>query len=1026
MQRGGGAGAVAWISVDELLERVLLKVYRLWEHGALASVRSLLDEERLRLATMLRSLATSNIAQSEDVIFTFLEAIAKLEPIATIGQEEFKALPEVKQATQKARRPVLRIRGHKAKPTNLTPARMQGLLSMLETVDPPTYAVGKLYFPEDLTALADLLETAMALLFAQWRLLALETRGAILRTVHTIRVGLVHEDDHHLVTVRSIVETLHQFEAMPEVMQFARDAFLAGKVDVPPNEPFRFNAMAIISDRLAEMIADPPPINPQARADEPAQPPAEPPAKTPAKTPAETPVETPVDEQPETTPPGTDDGEEAASDDENEPDALPLPIIEPAPHTPSPHPRFAAVERDFYTDVRFPQQVRMGDESPLIVRLTRAPFALSRTNGQVAVQFGEPDQPEFVEVVVMAQGFTESTITWSRTLAVYSDRDSQPAVFLLRAGKELGEKRVTLDFYHKGRYLGSAAFVTNVVEKVPNAVGGVTLDHPGLAARFVEQPPPPADLELRIVRGNQDNVLHFMLHSTRAGVGYHWRPVGQVQLTSPNPQAYLESLFAHLGDLAGKPVDQLSETDAHIGVGDIAAIGQQLFRELFPAELQHEFWARILPKRKTADHPEGAIRTLLITSDEPWIPWEMIKPYRIDSESGEEQSQGFLAELFQVSRWLAGRSPADHVHVRAAGLVTSGPDLVYAQREEAYFRQLPARQVQVAGPLRSAAEVRQLMAGGGVQLVHFAAHGRFDARNADLSPLSLEGGRLTPLDLAGERGAGLRRERPLVFLNACHTARLAFALTGLGGWAERLISDLGVSAFVGTLWEVNDLLAAEFAIAFYDRLLAGDTLGHAFHTARLTVRDRQPANPTWLAYVLYGDPNSRVYWGATAEEAEVVTQALVEVGVTLLAPEPPFDPAELTLALEAALAELLPEILRRSIPPAVASAVARATGTADDEIVDNKAVDDETAEAPIEEAEEPAEPAAVDAVVDEQPVAAASLPSIAETAAWKPETTPDAAAEDDTAAADYATPFDDDDDAADADLRWDPNRAGGL
>jgi hypothetical protein len=1009
------------------LERVLLKVYRLWEHGAMAPVRPLLDEERLRLATALRSLATSNISQSEDAILLFLEAISKLEPIATIGQAEFALLPEVKQAVIKARKPVLRIRGHKTKPTNLTPARMQGLLGMLEAVDPPTYAVGKLFFPGDLTALADLLETAMALLFAQWRLLALETRGAILRIVHTVRVGLVEEEGHHLVTVRSIVETLHQFEAMPEVMQFARDAFLAGKVDTPPDEPFRFNAMAIISDRLAEMIADPPPIHPTAQASEPPKPPAEAPRD---RQPATPPTPEPEPPQPsngrqeaEPTPPTT---QEPVVPGDGQ-DALPQPVIEPAPPMAEPRPRPDVVERDFHTDVRFPQQLRMGEESPLVVRLTRAPFALSRADGQVAVQFGEPDQPEYVEVVIVAQGFTESTASWSRTMAVYSDRDSQPAVFLLRAGAELGEKRVTLDFYHKARYLGSAAFTTRIVEQAPHAVGGVTLDHPGLAARFVEQPPPPADLELRIVRGNQDNMLHFMLHSTRAGVGYHWRPVGQVQLKAANPQAYLEELFAHLGTLAAKPVDRLSEADALIGAGDIAAIGQQIFRELLPAELQHEFWARILPRRKIEGNPQGAIRTLLITSDEPWIPWEMMRPYRVNPETSEEESQGYLAELFQVSRWLAGRSPADHVHVRAAGLVTSGADLVYSQREEAYFRQLPARRVQVAGPLRSAAAVRQLLLSGGVQLVHFAAHGRFDGRNVDLSPLSLEDGRLTPLDLTGARGAGLRREQPLVFLNACHTARLAFALTGLGGWAERLINDLGVSAFVGTLWEVNDLLAAEFAIAFYDRLLAGDTLGQAFYTARLAVRDRQPANPTWLAYVLYGDPNSKVEWGAAAEEAAEVTQTLADAGLTLLEPEPPFDPAELAQALEAALAELLPEIVRRSIPGAVASAVAHATGAEVDAtdvaeplgptLLDRPA--DKPADKPGEApTEKPAEP-----------------PADTPAPATPPATTTDAATEDEpplwdaggfAPEADEPPAADDDEDTPDADLRWDPNRAGGL
>jgi hypothetical protein len=38
-------------------------------------------------------------------------------------------------------------------------------------------------------------------------------------------------------------------------------------------------------------------------------------------------------------------------------------------------------------------------------------------------------------------------------------------------------------------------------------------------------------------------------------------------------------------------------------------------------------------------------------------------------------------------------------------------------------------------------------------------------------------------------------------------------------------------------------------------------LGEAFQRARLHIRDQQPGNPTWLAYALYGDPNSRVTWG---------------------------------------------------------------------------------------------------------------------------------------------------------------------
>lgn len=911
---------MAWISVDELLEKIMLKLYKQWERRLLSQVRPSLDTGRLELANALRTIASAHVIKSEDAIILFLERLGTIESVVAAAPEEFVLLPELKQALVRARRPGMRLRGHKVKPTNLTPARMQTLLSLLESLDPPAYAVTRMFLPEDLVALATLLESVLLQVFSNWEKLALETRGAILRILHMVRAQLTAEDGHSFVTVRSVVETLHQFESMPEVMQVSRDAFLAGKMDNAAESPFRFNEMVPVSERLAKMISTPPAVSASATPADPSLPqPGTPPEMSPIP---DLPIDSPVGEQPSDQP-----GEQPAKDPVPAPAPGPVEPVEPSLSLYAPRPSSPVVERDFYTDVRFPQQVRLGDEAPLVVRLTRSPFNLSRTDEKVKVAFGQPDQPEYVEVVVIAHGFGEATATWSRTMAVYIDRDSQPAIFLLRAQGDLGEKRVTLDFYHKGRYLGSAAFVTRIVEQVPNAVGGVVIDTPALAARFVEQPPPPADLELRIVRGSRDNVLYFMLHSTRAGVGYHWKPVGQIKLTSSNPQNYLQTLFANLGNLAAQTVDHLGEEDARIAMSDITAIGQQLFKELFPPELQHELWQRILPKRRDASHPEGIISTLLITSDEPWIPWEMVKPYRVDPDSGAEQSVGFLAELFQVTRWLAGRSPAHQVHVKQASIIAPANDLQFAQREEAYFRQLPVRRVQVSPTLRSTADVRQVAQAGGVQLLHFAAHGRFDPENANLSPLSLQDGALTPFDLAGERAAGMRRDRPVVFLNACHTARLAFALTGLGGWAERLVADLNVSAFIGTLWEVNDLLAAEFAIAFYDHLLAGKTLGQAFYAARLHVRDRQPANPTWLAYVLYADPNSVVTWGMADDEGEEPREKIVEEApAPIEPPKPAFDPQELKAALATYLSNTLPDLVRQSIAGAVEQAVTRAIG----------------------------------------------------------------------------------------------------
>lgn len=933
---------MVWNSVDELLEKVLLKLYKRWDAGALARLRPWLDEERLRLGTALRSLASAHVTQSEDAILLFLDRLAGQEPIMTLAREELESLGEVKQALMRARRPSMRLRGFRPKPTNLSPVRLQVLLTLLEAVEPPAYAVTRMYLPGGGEELTELLEYVVVQVYGNWARLTLETRDAVLRTLNTVRAGIVDEGDHFSVNVRNVVETLHLFEAMPETLHYACHAFLAGKVDVPPETPPQLYTQAPISAQLADLLTHPMPLAggvpsgeaaPPKRAPQPerAAPPVEPPPFMPVLEPAPLPSA----EQPATPAPQPLPAPPVAAVEVEppppaaqavEPPAAPEPI-QPAPPRVAREPAKlgAVVERVFHTDVRFPQQVRVGDEVPLIVRLTRPPFAAAQRGGAPGPD--QLDRPDYVEVVVVATGFNEGTASWSRTVAVYGDREPQPAIFLLRAGREVGDQRVTVNFYHQARYLGSVAFTSKVVAQAPAAVAGVTAGNSRLAARFVGQPPPPADLELRIVRGGSDNLLSFMLHSTKAGVGYHWRPMGQVRLNAANPRAYLETIFAHLSRQEAKPVEQLLEGDASVDPEALAVIGRQLFHELFPAELQHEFWTRIRPRRRDSAHPDGAIETLSIVSDEPWIPWEMVKPFLLDPESGAEQSDGFLCETFQVARWLAGRGPVEALQVQAAAVVAPGDDAVYSRREEAFFQALSARQVQVDDPLRSHAALRQLAQTDGVQLLHIAAHGRAasgrqDTSDAGQSPWALEDGSLTPAALAGEQGAGLWKARPLVFLNICHTARLGFALTGLGEWVAPLIGDAGVGALVGTLWEVNDLLAAEFAVTFYERLLAGDTLGRAFHTARLHVRDRQPANATWLAYVLYADPNATVVWGSgevqTPEEPE---PALLPAPMPEPEPEPALDLDDLRAMLEGALAGSLTELVQRAIPGAVATAL---------------------------------------------------------------------------------------------------------
>lgn len=542
--------------------------------------------------------------------------------------------------------------------------------------------------------------------------------------------------------------------------------------------------------------------------------------------------------------------------------AAPTPVATPAASSPTPAglvpkgvigPKTATL----YSDVRFPGKVKQLEETLLIVRLTPQRQADSVATTEMQVPFVDPAKPEQVDIVVSAPGFRERFSLWRRTIIVYSDQDSQPAVFFLKSS-ELGDKQITIDFYHSDRSLATVSYTCQVHD---GATSGAATPVKGAGVEITAFPPqmePPPDLELRIVRGNGDNKLYFTLHSNNPVFRYHWLPVGEKTINVANPQEFLEYKYDWLSQQAANHPDGLSDDEVQTTTARLRTIGTELWDELLPDNFKNEYWKTIKPRRDQ-QKAAGKTTSLLITTDDPWIPWEMVRPYSYDTASGTEMADEFWAEGFQLCRWLAGRGPAQRVEVSAARMVAPKLDLAYVEQERQTFDQLAqSNGLAVTTPLQTRADVQQILREGGVQLLHFAAHGSFEPENANRSRLTLSGGSLTPDDLIGEASSGLRKSNPLVFMNACSIGRMTLSLTGLAGWAEKMVNTGRVSAFIGTLFEVNDELAAEFMQVFYTRLFAGDTLGVAFHTARLALRDHQIANPTWLAYVLYGDPNSRV------------------------------------------------------------------------------------------------------------------------------------------------------------------------
>ena len=523
-----------------------------------------------------------------------------------------------------------------------------------------------------------------------------------------------------------------------------------------------------------------------------------------------------------------------------------------------------------HANVAFPSQVlATQDNVPLIVHVAAEHAAWARGAAEetrLALKLSD------LTVFVHADGFAVKVGIGGgadpgnpavRTVKVERERDCEPLIFFLKP-ESVGPKTISLDFRQFGISIFAFSFTTEVVSeetgihKITNAeMPVIELTSPVRGQKAV-----PPELELRVILSEDRKTLTYILHAPVTGE-YNFLPVGKVTLEN-NPLNVMSLFFDKLNTWARRSAMTRNPTETEKAKRQIETMGQDLYQQLFRDTL---FKSEIYPAIRETYKGKG----LLIKSNDLWFPWEMLRPYH-DVEGVPVYDDPPLCEQFHVSRWFEGRGAPDEVVMKEGVWIVPPDNLKAAKAESDYFAELHRLNWQVAlnGPLDTIFDVEDRFSAGETQLFHFACHGNFSAESPDDSKLKFADDQLTPGNLAGRRGGGLRRARPLVFLNACHSGRVGAGLTYLGGWAQAFY-DAGVSAFIGSLWEINDALAAQFARAFYDRLwglgeFAGkpQPLGLAFHEARTVIRDADPANPTWLAYVLYGDPYGQVLLGERA------------------------------------------------------------------------------------------------------------------------------------------------------------------
>jgi hypothetical protein len=315
------------------------------------------------------------------------------------------------------------------------------------------------------------------------------------------------------------------------------------------------------------------------------------------------------------------------------------------------------------------------------------------------------------------------------------------------------------------------------------------------------------------------------------------RPVGIIPLEQ-DARSKFRTLFKEI-EKTNKYPDIIDEK--------ITSIGHLLFEEIVPSELKTLYW-----------HIRDRIQTIQIWSMEPWIPWEIIKPWR-RLENGTIEEDKFLCEHFACCRWRIGTAPIIKDQLRKIRvIVPSDTKLKKALEERDWIKEFVRNNGMSVSFASSHQEVMSTFRSGDFDVLHFSTDGTYNKNLPSLSVIVLENGdELTPGHITG-MAFTFGQVHPLVILNACQSGVQDFSFTEIQGWAKRFL-DAGASAFICTLWSVSDETALEFTKELYTKLSEGVSLGEAVRAARL--KCKKMGDPSWLAYELYGHPNMKVKFG---------------------------------------------------------------------------------------------------------------------------------------------------------------------
>ncbi|MDQ4024682.1 MAG: CHAT domain-containing protein, partial [Actinomycetota bacterium] len=500
-----------------------------------------------------------------------------------------------------------------------------------------------------------------------------------------------------------------------------------------------------------------------------------------------------------------------------------------SPEPPGPPPAGSVEAR-----IRCPAVVSQGVEFPFEV-------------GAAAVSAADdPRRPVDVSVQLMTLGFgLKPGESWRR--AVRSGGDASAAPFHLTPDVDLrGSHSIDTKFSVAGDVIGIVRRTVSVVERAPDAATERSLVE---TTESLELPPADASVP---------DVTITIAKPAGAAEGSYSCTIDTSSREAVLPDAPgAVELGTKAREFARGLIDEVQEVDGTRALErSLVGNGRWIARQL-PG-----FVFEVL--RGVHDDPArgGGIMTVLLLLGEPHVPWELAvleAPLRDDAPA-------FLSTQAAVARWPIVdrpppvRRPAEKVEVKSLAFVSGVYDdpryrrLEFAEREVKTLCErfgtdpIDAEFDPVLDLVSDTSEV---------DVMHFAIHGRCDPAGAAEGLILTDRRVLRSSQINGTRLC----TSPLVFLNACEVGTGREVLGDFSGVAEAFLA-AGASAVIAPLWPIDDEVAAQIALGFYERVFDssanGAEVAHVLRDQRRAFRE-QPTVATYVAYQFFGHPSYRLF-----------------------------------------------------------------------------------------------------------------------------------------------------------------------